>query len=270
MTQTKTTRLPPGERRGQLVALGLELLGQTPHDQVSIEAIARAAGISKGLLYHYFPTKDDFVVAVLRRSYEELERRMAPDLSVELPAGARLDASIDAFLGYAEEHATGFLAVTHARAGGGPEIRAVLEGQRAARVDSMVGFAAALAAAPREEVESPALTLVLEGWLHFTDGVVRRGSTARASCRAPRCATCCARACSPRWPRSPGSTTAPPPRGWRGAPRRCATRRRPRPPRPACRRRPPRPRDAAPPARSPGAPAPPRRALAARWRRPTS
>jgi hypothetical protein len=48
----------------------------------------------------------------------------------------------------------------------------VLEGQRAARVDSMVGFAAALAAAPREDVESPALTLVLEGWLHFTDGVV--------------------------------------------------------------------------------------------------
>jgi AcrR family transcriptional regulator len=172
VTQTKTTRLPPDERRGQLVALGLELLGQTPHDQVSIEAIARAAGISKGLLYHYFPTKDDFVVAVLRRSYEELERRMAPDLSVELPAGDRLDASIEAFLGYAEEHATGFLAVTHARAGGGPEIRAVLEGQRAARVDSMVGFAAALAAAPREDVESPALTLVLEGWLHFTDGVV--------------------------------------------------------------------------------------------------
>ena len=172
MTASKTTRLPPGERRSQLVALGLELLGQTPHDQVSIEAIARAAGISKGLLYHYFPTKDDFVVAVLRRSHQELERRMAPDLDVALTAGERLDASIDAFLGYAEEHATGFLAVTHARAGGGPEIRAVLEEQRAARVDSMVGFAAALAAAPREDVESPALALVLEGWLHFTDGVV--------------------------------------------------------------------------------------------------
>jgi AcrR family transcriptional regulator len=172
VTQAKTTRLPPGERRGQLVALGLELLGQTPHDQVSIEAIARAAGISKGLLYHYFPTKDDFVVAVLRRSHEELERRMAPDLGADLPAGARLDASLDAFLGYAEEHATGFLAVTHARAGGGPAIRAVLEEQRAARVDSMVAFAAALAGASREDVASPGLALVLEGWLHFTDGVV--------------------------------------------------------------------------------------------------
>ena len=175
MTTSKTTRLPSDERREQLVGLGLELLGQTPHDQVSIEAIARAAGISKGLLYHYFPTKDDFVVAVLQRSHQELERRMAPGPdAAELSAGARLDASLDAFLGYAEEHATGFLAVTHARAGGGPAIRAVLEGQRAARVDSMVGFAAALAAVPREELESPALALALEGWLHFTDGVVAR------------------------------------------------------------------------------------------------
>ncbi|MCW2983571.1 MAG: TetR/AcrR family transcriptional regulator, partial [Conexibacter sp.] len=172
MTTPKATRLPPDERREQLVALGLELLGRTPPDQVSIEAIARAAGISKGLLYHYFPTKSDFVVAVLRQSRDELERRMAPDLSVEMTAGERLDASIDAFLGYVQEHAAGFLAVTHARAGDDPAIRTVLEQQRADRVDTMVDFAAALAGAPREELASPALAVVLEGWLFFCDGVV--------------------------------------------------------------------------------------------------
>src|ERR1700712_2338584 len=123
VTVSKGTRLTPDARREQLVGLGLELLGRTPPDQVSIEAIARAAGISKGLLYHYFPTKSDFVVAVLRRSRDELERRMAPDLTVELTAGERLDASIDAFLGYVQEHAAGFLAVTHARAGDDPAIR---------------------------------------------------------------------------------------------------------------------------------------------------
>jgi AcrR family transcriptional regulator len=185
VTASKTIRLPPDERREQLVRLGLELLGRTPHDQVSIEAIARAAGISKGLLYHYFPTKADFVVAVLRQSHEELERRMAPDLSVEMTAGERLDASIDAFLGYAEEHATGFLAVTHARAGGDAAVRAVLEEQRAARVDSMADFAAALAAAPREDVASPALTLVLEGWLFFCDAVVA-GWLARGDLTRPQ------------------------------------------------------------------------------------
>src|SRR3954454_19472768 len=130
VTTSKGTRLPPDERREQLVALGLELLGRTAPDQVSIEAIARAAGISKGLLYHYFPTKSDFVVAVLRRSREELERRMAPDPAVAMSVGDRLDASIDGFLGYVSEHAVGFQAMAQARGGGDVAIRAVIAENR--------------------------------------------------------------------------------------------------------------------------------------------
>ena len=154
--------------------LGLELLGRTPHDQVSIGEIARAAGISKGLLYHYFPTKSDFVVSVLRASRDELERRMAPDLSVPMSAGERLDASIDAFLAYVEDRATGFLAVARAREGDDEAIRNVLQEGRRRRVSAMVEFAAALAAVPRAEVESPALEAAIEGWLAFCEGVVVR------------------------------------------------------------------------------------------------
>jgi AcrR family transcriptional regulator len=173
---SKTTRLAPDERRDQLVGLGLELLSRTPYDQVSIEAIARAAGISKGLLYHYFPTKADFVVAVLRHSHDELARRMA--------ATDTLDGALDAFLGYVEERATGFVAVMHARSGGEPAVRAVLEDHRAARVERMVDVAAALSGASREEIASPTLTLAIEGWLFFCDGVVsgwlERGEPSRA------------------------------------------------------------------------------------------
>jgi AcrR family transcriptional regulator len=172
LTTSKGTRLRPDERREQLVSLGLDLLGRTPPDQVSIEAIARAAGISKGLLYHYFPTKSDFVVAVLRQSRDELERRMAPDLSIPMSVAERLDASIDAFLGYVEEHAVGFLAIAHARGGEDAAIRAVIAENRAKRVHAMVEFAAALSRGPREDVESPALVVALEGWLSFCEGVV--------------------------------------------------------------------------------------------------
>jgi AcrR family transcriptional regulator len=173
---SKTTRLAPDARRDQLVGLGLELLSRTPYDQVSIEAIARAAGISKGLLYHYFPTKADFVVAVLRHSHEELSSRMAETDT--------LDGALDAFLGYVEERAAGFTAVVHARSGGEPAVRAVLEEHRAARVQRMVDVAAALTGAPREEIASPTLTLAIEGWLFFCDGVVsgwlERGEPSRA------------------------------------------------------------------------------------------
>src|SRR3954470_538350 len=147
-------------------------MGRTPPDQVSIDAIARAAGISKGLLYHYFPTKSDFVVAVLRRSREELERRMAPDPAVAMSVSERLDASIDGFLGYVSEHAVGFQAMAQARGGGDVAIRAVIAENRARRVRAMVDFAAALSGTPREEVESPALTAAIEGWLSFCEGVV--------------------------------------------------------------------------------------------------
>jgi AcrR family transcriptional regulator len=188
VTVSKGTRLSPDARREQLVGLGLELLGRTPPDQVSIEAIARAAGISKGLLYHYFPTKSDFVVAVLRRSRDELERRMAPDLTVEMSVGERLDASIDAFLGYVQEHAVGFLAIARARGGEDEKLREVVAENRARRVAAMVDFAAALSCGPREDVESPALVVALEGWLAFCEGVVahwleRRHEVTRAEVR---------------------------------------------------------------------------------------
>jgi AcrR family transcriptional regulator len=169
---SKSTRLPHDERRRQLVLLGLDLLGRTPYDQVSIGEIARAAGISKGLLYHYFPTKSDFVVAVLRASRDELERRMAPDLTVEMTVAQRLDASIDAFLAYVEAHATGFVAIARTRGGQDEAIRDVLLEGRRRRVSRIVDFAAALASVPREQLESPALAAAIEGWLAFCEGVI--------------------------------------------------------------------------------------------------
>jgi AcrR family transcriptional regulator len=174
VASSKSIRLPHDERREQLVLLGLELLGRTPHDQVSIGEIARAAGISKGLLYHYFPTKSDFVVAVLRASRDELERRMAPDLTVALSVAERLDASIDAFLSYVEDHAAGYLAIARAREGDDEAIRAVLQEGRRRRVSAMVEFAAALSGSPRADVESPGLEAAIEGWLSFCEGVVVR------------------------------------------------------------------------------------------------
>ncbi|HEU4976487.1 MAG TPA: TetR/AcrR family transcriptional regulator [Baekduia sp.] len=172
MTEPRGTRLSHDERRAQLVRLGLDMLGERPYDQVSITALARAAGISKGLLYHYFPTKSDFVVAVLRQSRDELDLRMAPDPA--LGPSERLDASLEAFLTYVAGHATGYLAVARARGGDDAAIRGVLEEGRRRRIATMVEFSAALAGVPRAEIEGPALEAALEGWLSFCEGVVVR------------------------------------------------------------------------------------------------
>jgi AcrR family transcriptional regulator len=172
VTVSHGSRLAPDERRDQLISMGVQLLGARAYDQMSITELAQAAGISKGLLYHYFPTKTDFVVAVLRRSRDELEARMVFDPALE-PA-ARLDAALDTFLGFVEEHAAGFLALTRAREGQDEAIVAELAEGRRRRVSRLIDGAAALAGVERSELESPALESVLAGWLAFGEEIIVR------------------------------------------------------------------------------------------------
>jgi AcrR family transcriptional regulator len=60
-------RLSTGERREQLLSVGARLFSESPYDDVWIEQVAEIAGVSRGLLYHYFPTKRDFFAAVVER-----------------------------------------------------------------------------------------------------------------------------------------------------------------------------------------------------------
>ncbi len=170
MTLLRRCRMKTDERREQLLRTGVDLLGQRSYDEVSIDEIAQAAGVSKGLLYHYFPTKKDFVLAVLREADDELTALTAPDPS--LPPLEQLDVSLDAFLVYVEEHAAAYRTIFRTRGGGDPDIRAALEAGREQRVaDVLAGLTAwGRRAAPR----SPALEAAVRGWIFFVEGVVLR------------------------------------------------------------------------------------------------
>ncbi len=115
------------ERREELLRIGLELFSTRAYEEVWIEEIVERAGISRGLLYHYFPTKRDFYVAVTRLAATEAGELSAPDPS--LPPAEQLRAAIDVFVGYAEEHPEGFLTAWRGAAAGDPEVRAI--GQQA-------------------------------------------------------------------------------------------------------------------------------------------
>lgn len=157
------TRLPVGERREQLMRRGLELFSRVPYDAVSIDDIAEAAGISKGLLYHYFPSKRDFYVAVVREAVGELIELTEPDPS--LPPDQRLRASLDAYLDYVQRHREGYLAVMQGGIGADPEVREVVERMRGRTVERIVeGLGVG---AP-----SPTLVIGLRGWVGFVEGAV--------------------------------------------------------------------------------------------------
>jgi len=160
------------ERREQLLTAGAELLGRRPYDEVSIEEIAAAADVSKSLLYHYFPTKKDFVLAALRRGERELGELTAPDPN--LPPAEQLDAALDRFLDFVEQHAAAYMAIFRSRGGGDAEIEATLEQNRQLRLNALINSLASWEAAPVEVERTPLLETALQGWVFFVEGAVLR------------------------------------------------------------------------------------------------
>lgn len=65
-------RLSPEDRRNELLTLGAEVFGQRPYDEVRIDEIAERAGVSRALMYHYFPDKRTFFAAVVRAAGDRL------------------------------------------------------------------------------------------------------------------------------------------------------------------------------------------------------
>jgi AcrR family transcriptional regulator len=155
------TRLDVDERRRQLLVLGADLFTRHDYDKLSMAKIAKEAGISKALLYHYFPSKEAYFVATLEEKAEELAQRTAPDES--LPPLEQLSGSLDAYLGWIEENASSYDKMIRSGAAV-PEVRAMLDrvrGETAQRiVDGLRG----------EEPASPILRTAVRGWLGFMDG----------------------------------------------------------------------------------------------------
>ena len=164
-------RLTGDERREHLLRAGVALIGRHGTADISIEEIARTAGVSKGLLYHYFPTKNDFLIAVLARSQAEIDHEFARD--PELTALEQFDRNLDNFLQFVDDHAAGYIAVANAR-GREPRVQQLVEGRRRRRVDELVALAAVLAGVSRREVRTPLLVAAIEGWLGFSEAVILR------------------------------------------------------------------------------------------------
>ncbi|MEU6371399.1 helix-turn-helix domain-containing protein [Streptomyces sp. NPDC046931] len=162
-------RLSSEERREQLLAVGARLFSENPYDEVWIEQVAEIAGVSRGLLYHYFPTKRDFFAAVVERESERMLRMTEAVPGV--PVRDQLAASLDTFLAYVEEHAHGFRAFHRADAAGDQAVRKVYQRSLAAQERQIL---AALAADPEfgpAVLERPGVRVAVRGWLAFTTAV---------------------------------------------------------------------------------------------------
>lgn len=178
MTGPAYTRLDVDERRRRLLDLGTDLFARFSYDELSMARIAREAGISKALMYHYFPSKQAYFAAALEEKAGELARVTEPDPS--LPPVEQLTSSVDAFLGWVEANREAYGKLVRSAAAI-PEVREVVD-----RVRDMTSARILDGLAP--DGPSPQLRAAVRAWLWFMDGAildwVEHGDMSRDDVRA--------------------------------------------------------------------------------------
>lgn len=162
MEAVKRVRLSPEERRAQLIDLGVRMLADRPLEQISVEDIADQAGVSRGLLFHYFASKHDFHVAIVRHTSAEMLARTAPNL--DLPPIDMLRDVMAAYVDYVSENRDTYVSLLRGTASGDPAMREVFESTRAEMTRRVVEQLPSLGIEP-----DPRTALSVRGWIAFVE-----------------------------------------------------------------------------------------------------
>lgn len=144
MADPRRARLQTDERRAQLLKLGLRLFSTRAYDEVSIDSIAEEAGVSKGLLYHYFGGKRAYYLASIEHAAGSLLASLDA-VPQTLLGPARALAMITAYVEFVEDHGDAYGTLLSGGVGSDPEVTHLLEHSRqqvAARILQGVGLEA--------------------------------------------------------------------------------------------------------------------------------
>ncbi|MBZ5734442.1 TetR/AcrR family transcriptional regulator [Nocardioides sp. TRM66260-LWL] len=165
MTLPTRTRLTPEQRRAQLLDLGVRLLATRSLEELSIDVLAEEAGISRGLLYHYFGNKHDFHRAVVRHAADDLIAQTSPP--VDGDPLRRLAVSIAAYVDYVDANYEGYLSLVKGAAGGDEHLREIYDEVRAALTDRVFRTDAEGVLVP----DTPATRVLVNGWAALAEEV---------------------------------------------------------------------------------------------------
>jgi len=178
VTATTRSRLAPDERRSQLLDLGVRLLATRSLDELSIDLLAEEAGISRGLLYHYFGNKHAFHEAVVRRAADDLIAQTAPPPGVD-PL-VRLQASVAAYVDYVLANFEGYVSLLKGAAGGNEALRAIHDEVRGVLSDRIFTQPSPSGDSDNELVaDTPHDQPVVRGWSALCEELVVTWATDR-------------------------------------------------------------------------------------------
>jgi AcrR family transcriptional regulator len=146
-------RLAPDERRRQILACAVRLFGERPYADVSTTDVARAAGVARALVHHYFGTKKELYVEVVRTLVT-----IPPVAAAAMPQGdleTRVDAGVTWFLDTVSRHRVPWLAAVAAGGSHDPAVAAVLAEADEVTADTLLTLVGLDSAQPgREELRA--------------------------------------------------------------------------------------------------------------------
>ena len=166
-TTPKYSRLAPARRREEILDAANALFAERGYDEVSIEEIAHAAGVTRGLVHHYFGGRKEVYIALLERIGTMREEQLPPP--VGRSARARLADSVSRWLDWTEQNRTVWLATLgRGEDVADPDVRNV--------VLELVRRAVAILAAHHADIaeDSPRLRYALECWTGLNRSATRR------------------------------------------------------------------------------------------------
>jgi AcrR family transcriptional regulator len=174
MTTPRFSRLDPWQRREHILDAANALFAERGYDELTVEDIASAAGVTRGLVHHYFGGRKEVYIALLDRLGALREEQLPPP--VGRSARARVADTVSRWLDWTEANRTLWLAtITRGEDIADPDIRSA--------VTDLLRRAVALLAARHSDIaeDSPRLRYALECWTGLNRAATRRWLRGEAS-----------------------------------------------------------------------------------------
>jgi AcrR family transcriptional regulator len=158
-------RLPPAERREQLIDAALTIAARKGFENLAFEKVANRAGVTRNLVYHYFPGgRQELLEAAVHRAGELLSSDWVTDPAV--PLGERLAANLNRMMDHAAEPTDAWLLYRQGRGSVDPALLEIAAGYRK-RVISNISLNQLGTSEPPRVVR-----IALDGFLAYVETVV--------------------------------------------------------------------------------------------------
>jgi AcrR family transcriptional regulator len=176
---TARRRLSPEDRRAELLALGAEVFGKRPYDEVRIDEIAERAGVSRALMYHYFPDKRAFFAAVVQDEADRLHEATNLFDPVGMTLFEEVKMGVLAYMAYQQLHPESAWAAYVGLGRSDPMLLGVTDEAKNRQMEHIMSRVSEVLAStvPGEKLESDVerdLRVIVHGWLAFTFEVCRQ------------------------------------------------------------------------------------------------